>query len=84
MTVCSASSEGPPAVRTRSPEFLPCLCLSDPGTASGTASARRRPSAGRTREQATGGSGPRWWVGWPSVLFLFWKNSVSLLFHRFE
>jgi hypothetical protein len=35
MTVCSVSSEGPPTVRTLSPEFPPCLCLSDQGAARG-------------------------------------------------
>jgi hypothetical protein len=73
--------------------FPPRLCLADRGTRSSAALAGGRPSAGRVWDwvallgfgpRCRASAGPHWRVGRPSVLFLFWKNSVSLLFHRFE
>jgi hypothetical protein len=53
MTVCSASSEGPPAVRNRSPEFSHCLCSSDRGAHPVSGGERAREAvAGRAQEWA--------------------------------
>jgi hypothetical protein len=98
MCLCPWSRRSYRQRRVHRRPFLPPAFVSlTSGTRSSAARAGGRPSAGRTREWAAllgfgpccrasrrASARPRWRVGRPSAPFLFWKNSVSLLFHRFE